>query len=42
MALVQVNFISRSLLRTVTINAIIPVDKIGVEKTSDKPFKTLY
>ena len=42
MALVQVNFISRSLRRTVTINAIIPVDKIGVEKTSDKPFKTLY
>lgn len=42
MALVQVDFVSRSLFRTVTINAVIPVDKIGVEKPSNKPFKTLY
>ena len=42
MALVQVDFVSRSSFRTVTINAVIPVDKIGVEKPSNKPFKTLY
>mgnify|MGYP000031512241 FL=1 len=43
MALVQVNFMSKSLMRTVTINAILPVDKIGqVSSGKMKPFKTLY
>lgn len=44
MAVVQVNFMSKCLMRTVTINAIIPVDKFGPgsENTEPKPFKTLY
>lgn len=41
MALVQVNFISKQLERTVTFNAIIPLD--GLNKNySGKPLKTLY
>lgn len=40
MALVQVDFLSESLMRTVTISAIIPFDK---DTREDKqPFKTLY
>lgn len=45
MALVQVNFISKMLSRTVTFNAIIPLDKIsfGEEEVAEaKPLKTLY
>lgn len=46
MALVQVNFISKMLSRTVTFNAIIPLDKIsfGEEEVvvEQKPLKTLY
>jgi len=45
MALIQVNFISASLKRTVPIQVILPVDKIfGDPKDSaePKPFKTLY
>ncbi|MCF0106038.1 MAG: acetylesterase [Holdemanella sp.] len=45
MALVKVDFFSESLMRTVTINAIVPVDKLtfpGMPKREDKPFKTLY
>lgn len=45
MAQVQVNFISNMLLRTVTVNIIVPLDKIPLleqEKREDKPFKTLY
>lgn len=45
MALIQVNFMSKSLMRTVPINVILPVDKFGqpdaVART-DAPFKTLY
>lgn len=44
MALVEVNFMSKKLFRTVTFNAIIPLDKVtfGEEKIETKPFKTLY
>lgn len=45
MALIQVNFISKSLMRTVPINVILPVDKItfpGMPVRGDKPYKTLY
>ncbi len=45
MALIEVNFISKSLLRTVTFNAILPVDKIpfeGQDIAIKPPFKTLY
>lgn len=45
MALIQVNFMSRSLLRTVTVNVILPVDKFsmqGNEEKEQRPFKTLY
>lgn len=45
MALVQVNFISKMLSRTVTFNAIIPLDKISFgeeEVVEAKPLKTLY
>lgn len=45
MALIQVNFMSECLMRTVTLNAIIPFDKIteqGESKREKKPFKTLY
>ena len=40
MALVQVDFFSEKLMRTVTINAIIPVDK--TLNQPNKKFKTLY
>ncbi len=45
MALIQVNFISESLMRTVPIQVILPVDKMtlpGMPKPEEKPFKTLY
>jgi len=43
MAIIEVNFISECLMRTVTFNAIIPADKFGPgPKKEQKPFKTLY
>lgn len=45
MALIQVNFISECLMRTVTLNAVIPFDKImmpGDKPREKKPFPTLY
>lgn len=45
MALIQADFFSEALMRTVTIQAVIPVDKIsepGTKKREKKPFKTLY
>lgn len=43
MALIQVNFMSRSLMRTVPVNVILPVDKLGdAPGKESKPFKTLY
>lgn len=42
MALIQVNFISNSLKRTVPMQVILPVDKILAEPKQQKPFKTLY
>lgn len=45
MALIQVNFLSSSLMRTVPVNVILPVDKLllpGMPKKENKPFKTMY
>ena len=44
MAIIEVNFISKCLMSTVTFNAIIPVDKFGpqAENAEQKPLKTLY
>ena len=45
MALIQVNFMSKALLRTVTVNVILPVDKFSMAdqiEREDKPYKTLY
>jgi S-formylglutathione hydrolase FrmB len=45
MALIQINFLSKSLMRTVPINVILPVDKMtfpGMPVREDKPYKTLY
>ena len=44
MAIIEVKFISKCLMRTVTFNAIIPVDKFGpqAENAEQKPLKTLY
>lgn len=45
MALIQVNFLSKTLMRTVPINVILPVDKLlfpGMPEREDKPYKTLY
>lgn len=45
MALIKVDFFSQSLMRTVTIQAVVPVDKIVMphQKTREKkPYKTLY
>ncbi len=45
MALMQVDFFSKSLMRTVTFNAIVPVDKVampGQEVSNIKQYKTLY
>ena len=46
MALLQMNYLSNALLRTVPVNIILPVDKVS-SKTRDyeeqkRPFKTLY
>lgn len=45
MALIQVNFLSKSLMRTVPLHVILPVDKLtfpGMPLREEKPFKTLY
>lgn len=43
MALIRADFFSQSLMRTVTITAIVPVDKFVNEKPRErKPYKTLY
>lgn len=45
MALLQMNLFSQSLMRTVPVNVILPVDKLpvpGMPKREDKPYKTLY
>lgn len=45
MALIQMNFLSQSLMRNVPINVILPVDKLSfprMAKREEKPFKTLY
>lgn len=45
MALIQVNFMSKTLFRNVTMNVILPVDKItfpGMQIRENKPYKTLY
>lgn len=44
MAIIEVNFISKCLMRVVTFNAIIPVYKFGpqAENAEQKPLKTLY
>lgn len=49
MALAQVDFFSKALMRTVTANIVVPADKFSFGPTgvpslsvSDKPFKTLY
>lgn len=45
MALIQVNFLSKSLMRTIPVNVILPVDKItfpGMPVRDEKPYKTLY
>ena len=45
MALIQVNFVSKSLMRTVPIQVILPVDKFSLSDKplrEAKPFKTLY
>ncbi len=42
MALVQVDFFSKALMRTVTFNAIVPVDKTGHDIKKITEYKTLY
>ncbi|GKU26623.1 alpha/beta hydrolase [Clostridium folliculivorans] len=45
MALIQANFMSKTLFRNVTMNVILPVDKIalpGRAVRENKPYKTLY
>lgn len=45
MAFLQVNLFSKSLMRTVPVNVILPVDKMlppGVPERGDRPYKTLY
>lgn len=45
MALIEMNFISQSLMRTVTVNLIIPADKLILGETQESnaaPYKTLY
>lgn len=45
MAFLQVNFISQSLMRTVTVNVLLPIDKIALPGESEQkvaPYKTLY
>lgn len=45
MALIQVNFFSKSLMRTVPLNVVLPVDKLmfpGMPVRPEAPYKTLY
>ena len=45
MAFIQMNLLSKSLMRTVPVNVILPVDKMvfpGMPVREDKPYKTLY
>ena len=46
MALIQVNYLSKALFRTVPLNVILPADKIsfrtGTYAESTEPYKTLY
>ena len=45
MAFSTMNFFSKALMRTVTINVVIPTDKVvfpGMPAPEKKPFKTLY
>lgn len=45
MAFLQVNLFSRTLMRTVPLNVILPADKLlfpGMPEREDKPYKTLY
>lgn len=45
MALIQVNYMSRALMRTVPLQVILPVDKLAMPGKPDhdaRPFKTLY
>ena len=42
MALIQVNFVSKCLFRTVPMNVILPVDKIGPSGSLPDRFKALY
>ena len=45
MAFIQMNLLSKKLMRTVPVNVILPVDKMvfpGMPVREDKPYKTLY
>lgn len=45
MALIQMNLLSQSLMRTVPVNVILPADKMvfpGMPRREDKPYQTLY
>lgn len=45
MAYLQMNLLSQSLMRTVAVNVILPVDKLvfpGMPQREEKPYKTLY
>ena len=45
MAFIQMNLLSKTLMRTVPVNVILPVDKMvfpGMPGREDKPYKTLY
>lgn len=45
MAFIQMNIFSTSLMRTVPVNVILPVDKMiipGMPARGDQPYKTLY
>lgn len=45
MAFIQINLLSKTLMRTVPVNVILPVDKMvfpGMPVREDKPYKTLY
>ena len=42
MAILQVNFLSKSLFRTVPMNVVLPADKLTGKTEEQKPFKALY
>lgn len=45
MAFIQMNLLSKTLMRTVPVNVILPVDKMvfpGMPEREEKPYKTLY